>query len=186
VKQGWEISTITPLDTPWELDPELPDLRVLHLRPATNPSHARPKYLFVNFDQFKYELALNEPRKLLFCLNGILRQYDPDVILTSYGDTWLFSHLEEISAETKIPFNPNRDLAKSIRRKKEISFVNYGQAHYRGEQVHLFGRWHIDDQNCMTFGDYGLMGAIEQARTGLPCRRLQGVHRARASPPCKP
>ena len=178
VKQGWEISTITPLDTPWELDPELPDLRVLYLRPDTNPSHARPEYLFVNFNQFKYELALNEPRKLLFCLNGILRQYDPDVILTSYGDTWLFSHLEEISAETKIPFNPNRDLAQSIRRKKEISFVNYGQAHYRGEQVHLFGRWHIDDQNCMTFGDYALMGAIEQARvTGLPVQEI-----ARRSP----
>jgi DNA polymerase-2 len=178
VKQGWEISTITPLDTPWELDPELPDLRVLHLRPDANPSHARPKYLFVNFDQFKYDLALNEPRKLLFCLNGILRQYDPDVILTSYGDTWLFSHLEEISKEAGIPFNPNRDLAHSIRRKKEISFHNYGQAHYRGEQVHLFGRWHIDDQNCMTFGDYGLMGAIEQARvTGLPVQEM-----ARRSP----
>jgi DNA polymerase II len=178
VKHGWEISTITPLDTPWELDPELPDLRVLYLRPDANPSHARPKYLFVNFNQFKYELALNEPRKLLFCLNGILRQYDPDVILTSYGDTWLFSHLEEISTETKIPFNPNRDLAQSIRRKKEISFVNYGQAHYRGEQVHLFGRWHIDDQNCMTFGDYALMGAIEQARvTGLPVQEI-----ARRSP----
>jgi DNA polymerase-2 len=178
VKHGWEISTITPLDTPWELDPELPDLRVLYLRPDTNPSHVRPKYLFVNFNQFKYELALNEPRKLLFCLNGILRQYDPDVILTSYGDTWLFSHLEEISAETKIPFNPNRDLSQSIRRKKEISFVNYGQAHYRGEQVHLFGRWHIDDQNCMTFGDYALMGAVEQARvTGLPVQEI-----ARRSP----
>jgi DNA polymerase-2 len=178
VKHGWEISTITTLETPWELDPDLPDLRVLHLRPDTNPSHTRPKYLFVKFNQFKYELALDEPRELLFCLNGILRQYDPDVILTSYGDTWLFSHLEEISAETKIPFNPNRDLAKSIRRKKEISFVNYGQAHYRGEQVHLFGRWHIDDQNCMTFSDYALMGAIEQARvTGLPVQEI-----ARRSP----
>jgi DNA polymerase-2 len=178
VKLGWEISRITPLDTPWELDSELPALRVLHLRPDANPSHAKPKYVFVNFNQFNYELALNEPRKLLFCLNGILRQYDPDVILTSYGDTWLFSHLEEISKEAGIPFNPNRDLAQSIRRKKEISFHNYGQAHYRGEQVHLFGRWHIDDQNCMTFGDYGLMGAIEQARvTGLPVQEM-----ARRSP----
>ncbi len=139
---------------------------------------AKPKYLFVNFDQFKYRLSFDKPRELLSCLNAVLRRYDPDVILTSYGDTWLFSYLEEVSAETKIPFNPNRDLAQSIRRKKEISFVNYGQAHYRGEQVHLFGRWHIDDQNCMTFGDYGLLGAIEQARvTGLPVQEI-----ARRSP----
>jgi DNA polymerase-2 len=99
-------------------------------------------------------------------------------LCTSYGDTWLFSYLEEISKKTGIPFNPNRDFSLPVLRKKEISFVNYGQAHYRGEQVHLFGRWHIDDQNCMTFGDYGLVGAIEQARvTGLPVQEI-----ARRSP----
>jgi DNA polymerase II len=178
VEQGWEISRITSLDTPWELDPYLPNLRVLEIRPDVNPSHTAPKYLSIHFDRFKYQLSLADPRRLLFSLNGILQQYDPDVLLTSYGDGWLFSYLESISKETGIPFNPNRDLAQSIRRKKGISFVNYGQAHYRSEQVHLFGRWHVDDQNCMTFGDYGLMGAIEQARvTGLPVQEI-----ARRSP----
>jgi len=178
VREGWNISKITPLETPWELDPKLPDLRVLHIRPDVNPSHAKPKYVLVRYAQFSYCLPLDDPRKLLSRLNSILRQNNPDVILTSYGDTWLFSHLEAISAETNIPFNPNRDLAQSVRRKKEISFHNYGQAHYRGEQVHLLGRWHIDEQNCMTFGDYGLTGAIEQARvTGLPVQEM-----ARRSP----
>ncbi|HLO27721.1 MAG TPA: DNA polymerase domain-containing protein [Anaerolineales bacterium] len=178
VKGGWEISRITSLDTPWELDPKLPDLRVLEIRPDVNPSHARPQYLSVHFDHFKYQLSLDDSRQLLFSLNGILHQFDPDVILTSYGDTWLFSYLEEISKKTGIPFNPNRDLSQSIRKKKEISFNNYGKSHYRGEQVHLFGRWHVDDQNCMTFGDYGLLGAIEQARvTGLPVQEI-----ARRSP----
>ncbi|HJS20365.1 MAG TPA: DNA polymerase domain-containing protein [Anaerolineales bacterium] len=178
VEQGRTISRITPLDTPWELDPKLPDLRVLELRPDENPSHAPPKCLSVQFDRFKYRLPLDNPRELLFTLNGILRQYDPDVFLTSFGDTWLFSHLEKISRDTGIPFNPNRDLSKSILRKQDVSFVNYGQAHYRSEQVHLFGRWHVDDQNCMTFADYGLTGAIEQARvTGLPVQET-----ARRSP----
>src|SRR6185503_4620766 len=145
VKEGWEISEMTSLDTPWELDPHLPDLRVLQIRPDINPSHTVPTSLSVLFDRFKYRLSLAEPRKLLFSLNGILRQFDPDVLLTSYGDTWLFSYLEQISKETRIPFQPNRDFAQSTRRKKEISFHNYGQAHYRGEQVHLLGRWHIDD-----------------------------------------
>ena len=178
VEEGWAISEIMPLDDPWELDPRLPDLRVLQIRPDVNPSHAAPTSLSVHFDRFKYRFSLSDPRRLLFSLNGILRQFDPDVILTSYGDTWLFSYLEGISKETGIPFHPNRDLGRAVHRKKEISFVNYGQAHYRGEQVHLFGRWHIDDQNCMTFGDYGLMGAIEQARvTGLPVQEI-----ARRSP----
>src|SRR5574341_405304 len=38
VKQGWEISEIISLDTPWELDPKLPDLRVLEIRPDVNPA----------------------------------------------------------------------------------------------------------------------------------------------------
>jgi DNA polymerase II len=178
VARGWEISRITPLETPWELDPELPDLRILHIRPDANPAHAPPNHLFVSFGHFNYQLPLNDPRNLLFRLNGILQRYDPDVILTSHGDTWLFTYLEEISQATRIPFNPNRDLARSVRRKQAISFVNYGRAHYRAEQAHLFGRWHIDDQNCMTFGDYGLIGAIEQARvTGLPVQEI-----ARRSP----
>ena len=177
-QEGWRITRIIPLDTPWELDPLLPNLRVLEIRPDMNPGHELPRYLSVHFDRFKYRLPLDNSRNLLFSLNSILRQYDPDVIVTSYGDIWLFSYLENISKETGIPFNPNRDLAKSILRKKEISFINYGRAHFRSEQVHFFGRWHVDDQNCMTYRDYGLMGAIEQARvTGLPVQEI-----ARRSP----
>ena len=177
-QQGWTVSNIISLDTPWELDPLLPDLRVLEIRPDVNPAHAEPRYLSIHFDRFKYHLPLDKSRNLLFSLNSILRQFDPDVIVTSYGDIWLFSFLENISRETGIPFNPNRDAAKSILRKKEISFINYGRAHFRSEQIHLFGRWHVDDQNCMTYGDYGLMGAIEQARvTGLPVQEI-----ARRSP----
>lgn len=173
VDHGWSISKITPLDTPWELDPHLPELRILEVGPDVNPSHAIPQSLSAHFGHFKYQLSLDDPRRLLFSLNGILSQFDPDVVLTSYGDTWLFSYLEEASKRTGIPFNPNRDFGKSIQRKKEISFVNYGRAHHRSEQVHLFGRWHIDSQNCMTFGEYGLIGAIEQARvTGLPVQEI--------------
>jgi DNA polymerase-2 len=179
VEKGWDIAGISALDTPWEPDAKLPDLRILNLKPDVNPSHAMPKTLYANFGKFNYRLSLDAPRRLLSCLNSILQQYNPDVILTSYGDTWLFTWLEEKSKETKIPFNPNRDPLRDIHRKKEMSFHNYGQAHYRGGQVHLFGRWHIDDQNCMTFGDYGLAGAIEQARAkACWCRRPAGPGRS--------
>jgi DNA polymerase-2 len=49
---------------------------------------------------------------------------------------------------------------------------------YRGRQVHLFGRWHIDRWNAMMFGQYGLEGVLEQAQvTGLPVQEV-----ARKSP----
>ncbi len=173
-----KLTNIAVLNTPWEVDAYLPPLRKLILKPDADPAHAQPHNLLINYYRFHYCLPLDKPRELLNALNGILRQYNPDVILTSFGDTWLFSYLEETSRQTGIPFNPNRDLSRSVLRRKEISFFNYGQAHFRGEQVHLFGRWHIDSQNCMTYNDYGLLGAVEQARvTGLPVQEI-----ARRSP----
>jgi DNA polymerase-2 len=49
---------------------------------------------------------------------------------------------------------------------------------YRGAQAHLFGRWHIDRHNAMSFGEYDLEGVMEQARvTGLGVQEM-----ARKSP----
>lgn len=165
-------------DTPWALDPGLPRLRKLWLRPDSDPSHAPPRHLLIHFGGFSLRAPLGRPRALLRLLNSILAGYNPDVILTHFGDTWLFSHLEGLSEQTGIPFNPNRDPSVPVVWRKEVSFFNYGRAHYRGRQVHLRGRWHIDSRNCMTYGDYGLTGAIEQSRmTGLPVQEV-----ARRSP----
>lgn len=170
--------SITALDSPWTLNPKAPPLRELNIEPDVDPSHAPPQHLLIDYDCFHFRAPLDNPRELLLLLNNILRRYNPDIILTSFGDTWLFSYLEELSQRFGIPFTPHRDLGRSIVRRKEISFHNYGQAHYRGEQMHLLGRWHIDTKNCMTFSDYGLAGAIEQARvTGLPAQEV-----ARRSP----
>lgn len=51
-----------------------------------------------------------------------------------------------------------------VLKRKEASFFNYGQAHYRAPQFHLRGRWHIDIQNCMIYNQYQLGGAIEQVQ----------------------
>ena len=163
------LTSITTSDTPSELEPRLPLLRKLVLQPDTEISHEPPGNLIMKFSGFYLRAPLNKPRELLGLLNSILSEYDPDVIQTRFGDTWIFSYLEELSKQTGIFFNPNRDQSQPVLRRREVSFFNYGRAHYRGPQVHLRGRWHIDTENCMTYGAYGLVGAIEQTRmTGLP------------------
>ena len=60
-----------------------------------------------------------------------------------------------------------------VLKRKEVSFFNYGQAHYRAPQFHLRGRWHIDVENCMTYNQYQLGGAIEQARwSSMPMQEV--------------
>jgi DNA polymerase-2 len=123
-------------------------------------------------------ISFHKPEEVISLLNSILSSFDPDVIQTHYGDAWLFQHLEQLSRKTGIIFNPNRDISIPVLRRKEISFFNYGHAHYRAPQTHLRGRWHIDVKNCMLYNQYKLIGAIEQTRLGsLP---LQEV--ARRSP----
>lgn len=173
-----KLISIRALDAPDDLDPSLPQLKILSLRPDSNPNHASPKYLVAKFGKSFVRLPFERPRELLTILNSILDSFDPDVIHTHYGDGWLFPRLLELSKETGIPFNPNRDSSMPVVRRKEVTFFNYGHAHYRAPQVHLRGRWHVDVQNCMTYNQYQLLGAIEQTRfSSLP---LQEV--ARRSP----
>jgi DNA polymerase elongation subunit (family B) len=173
-----KLISIRALDAPDDLDPQLPQLKILSLRPDTNPAHTAPKYLVAKFGKSFVRLPFKRPRELLTILNSILASFDPDVVHTHYGDGWLFPRFLELSKETGIPFNPNRDASMPVVRRKEVTFFNYGHAHYRAPQVHLRGRWHVDVQNCMTYNQYQLLGAIEQTRfSSLP---LQEV--ARRSP----
>ncbi len=164
---------IDVLDEPVKLEPKLPHLRTLSLEPDIDPSHALPKYLIAKFDKSYLRLPFDRPGELISVLNSTLRFYDPDVIQTHYGDAWLFTRLEELSKEVGLPFNPNRDASLPIIRRKEVSFFNYGQAHYRAPQIHLRGRWHVDVENGMTYNQYHLGGAIEQARlSSLPLQEV--------------
>jgi len=42
---GGQVRSICVLDTPWDLHPALPSLRVLHLAPDCDPNHAPPTAL---------------------------------------------------------------------------------------------------------------------------------------------
>jgi DNA polymerase-2 len=118
-------------------------------------------------------------RRLLILLQAKLKRHDPDIILTNWGDTWLFpALLDALGEHEDLEFNPNRDHTRQVIKRQENSYFTYGQVVYRGRQVHLFGRWHIDQWNAMMFGSYGLEGVLEQARvTGLPVQEV-----ARKSP----
>lgn len=172
-----QLQAITALDSPWTLDLPTPPMRVVTLEPDVNPNHAQPRKLSVRTPQGKYEIDLSiSPRALLIDLQSMLARHDPDLILTAYGDTWLLPYLLKLSEETGLPLSINRDEAHPVHRKGARSYFAYGQVIYRGEQVHLFGRWHIDIYNAVMYHDYGLEGIWELARiTSLPVQTVARV-----------
>ncbi len=169
-----ELLDLRPLDSPWELDPLPAPLRLLWLEPDTNPHHRPPQSILLRSGgagggKASYRLPLEAPRPLLLNLRAILNRHDPDLLLSTYGDTWLLPHLIELSKELDLPLPLNRDTEHEIVFRPEQSYFSYGQIIYHGQQVHLFGRWHIDSRNASFFNDYGLAGIFELARvTGLP------------------
>jgi DNA polymerase-2 len=175
---GEWVESIESLNSPWEIDPTPIPLRILTLSPDVNPVICKPTSLRVRYKQKEYGLALEPTRAFMIGLKADLKRLDPDLILTEYGDTWLFPQLKIWSQESGIKLNPNRDQKKEVLTRRADSYFAYGQVVYRGAQAHLFGRWHIDRHNAMSFGEYDLEGVMEQARvTGLGVQEM-----ARKSP----
>jgi DNA polymerase-2 len=162
--RGKTIVGITPLDTPWDLEPVPAPLRILSLEPDCDPAHGEPRAIIVSYERVRYVLPLEKSTPLLIGLSADLRRYDPDVILTSWGDTWLMPLLMELCKESGTTLPLNRDESQAVVERKEHTYFSYGQIVYRGRQVQLRGRWHLDRHNAMLWNDYGMEGVLEMAR----------------------
>ncbi len=170
------IEEIRPLTSPWELNTPLPPIKVMHLEPDKDPFYGMPTRLKLRTKRRSYEIDLEPVRPLLIALRSELESFDPDLILTNWGDTWLLPYLFEASKKAGIPLPFNRDLHKESRHKTARTYYAYGQVIYRGAQVHLAGRWHVDAVNAVMYHDYGLEGIWELARlTALPVQTVARV-----------
>jgi len=172
------LNELRVLNSRWDLAVLMPLLRVLELIPDRDPAKAEPVALDAHMDGRKIRICLDDPADVLQKINELTDSFDPDILLTDWGDNWLIPKLLEMSEKTGIPLHLNRDAEKDVLWKKETSYFSYGQIVYRAQEAHLFGRCHIDKRNAMMWKDYGLDGALEMARvTAMPIE-----YAARVSP----
>jgi len=167
--ESCHLEEIKVLEDAWMLKPTPIPLRIMSLAPDVPPHHAKPKYLILMSDKEEYRFDLRSWRPLLANLRALIQRYDPDLILTDWGDTWLLPLLLEKSEAYHIPLGLNREVGRGVSWHEERTYFSYGQIVYRGQQIHLFGRCHIDRQNAVLWNDYELDGTIEVSRvTALP------------------
>ncbi len=171
-----EVLSLRVLNSRWDLAPVHPVFRVLILEPDCDPGRGEPSAIRIQYGRRKQTIMLNPSELLVGKLNRVLELADPDFILSSWGDTWLIPTLLEISRREGIRLCLNRDQAREVSWKKEMSYFSYGQIVYRAEEAHLFGRCHIDQRSAMMWRDYGLDGVLESARvTTLPIENAARV-----------
>ncbi len=171
---------IAPLDSPWDREYTVPPLVVFRLRlegDPTNPNHGRPAVLHVAVDGEESGLVGERPEDLLTSLIRWLRRYDPDIILTEWGDSFLFPRLAALAGRCGMPLPLNRDAGADVRTRRPRSYVTYGQIVYTAGGSYLHGRWHLDTTNSFTYEEAKLPGLLELARIG----RMPVQHAARTS-----
>ncbi len=170
------IREIDVIDSKWDIDHAAAPLDILTIETDVDPMHDRPKKIHFRTKRNSITLDLEKADLNLGFIGYLLKQDDPDLILTSHGDTWLLPLLLKASEGLDQPLPFNRDPRAEIRHKAERSYFAYNQVIYRGQQFHLAGRIHIDTTNTVMYGDYGINGVLEMARvTSLPIQTAARV-----------
>jgi len=170
------IQSLETLNSRWDVMPALPPLRILELTPDVDPTHSAVQALNLRSDRFSQSLPLDAQGNYLQAINAALAAYDPDILVTDWGDSWLLPFLLRQSEQLGIPLALNRDLSRPVRWQKEITYFSYGHIIFRPEEAHLFGRCHVDRKSAMMWSDYSLAGTLEMARvTTLPIEKAARV-----------
>jgi DNA polymerase-2 len=175
VNAAGHILEIELKDSRWALDYPLPPLKIMSLQltgETQDPNHGFRGEIEIQVEGRVSVLDANDPREMLISLGSLLRQHDPDLLISRYGDSFILPKLLEMSDRYRIPIPLNRDLKQVPLSKRAYSYSSYGRIVYRSASQILFGRWHIDLQNSFRMGDYWLDGIFELSRlTGLSVQK---------------
>jgi DNA polymerase-2 len=173
---GQTIARIRGCESSMERHYGMPSLRLLRLQLTQDPliPLQRGNTLQVTIDGQCYECITNDPAELLDQLNTFLTRYDPDLILTDYGDTAIFPTLLRLARRYRMPLALDREPTPVERRlvTEGQSFFTYGKMLYFPPAYPLYGRWHIDRAHSFLYHETGFAGIVELARLAkLPVQR---------------
>lgn len=105
-------------------------------------------------------------------LSSLIKQQDPDVILTDGGDSFQLPYLYHRAKETGAELRLGREKDEAPAQKKGRSYFSYGRIIYKPGGYPLRGRLHIDSQTFI-YREGGLRGLIDLGRiTGIPLQQL--------------
>jgi DNA polymerase elongation subunit (family B) len=108
-----------------------------------------------------------ETEKLLQLVKTV-KQLDPDIVVTSGGDSYLFPYLTQRATINNVldDFILSRDSTPfASKTPSGRTFFSYGRTFYRAGAIRLYGRIHVDESNTFILSEAGFEGLIEIART---------------------
>ena len=154
-----------------ETDYSLPTFTIINLK-----VNAKQRLKIPKFSDKIHSIQINdatissdsEEQMILDCVS-MIKQIDPDFIITERGDAWDFPYLAYRAQKNHILDKlvlGREDVAVTIPKTKGTSYYSYGQVHFKPSASKLLGRIHIDKSNCFLYQqENSLDGIYEIART---------------------
>jgi DNA polymerase, archaea type len=164
----------TLLDSVASTDYTIPPLRVMKLEVEVAKKNKIADFndpigtIQVSQDQKEILIESGEEAEKLLHLVRIVKELDPDILVTKGGDSHLFPYLTERATINDLvdKFTLSRDGTPfSSKTPSGKTFFSYGRTFYRAGPIRLYGRIHIDKSNTFVLSEAGLDGLIEIART---------------------
>ena len=174
VESEQDVLKYSLLDSAESVDYALPPLRICRLEVEVAKQGKIAKLsdpidkITISSGNDKKVIASDNERDKLLCLAHTLREFDPDIIATRGGDSYLFPYLVRRAGINGVLENlvVGRDevplVAKNVRGK---TFFSYGRTYYRAPMRRLYGRIHVDEKNTFILAEAGFDGLFEIART---------------------
>jgi len=162
------------LDSVANTDYEIPPFRVMKLELGIAKKKKIADFddpignIRVSQEQQEKEIVSGDEAEKLLELVKVVKELDPDFLVTSGGDSHLFPYLTERATLSGVidKFTLSRDCTPfSSKTPSGKTFFSYGRTFYRAGPIRLYGRIHIDKSNTFGLSEAGLDGLIEIART---------------------
>ncbi|HOK28679.1 MAG TPA: DNA polymerase domain-containing protein, partial [Methanomassiliicoccaceae archaeon] len=165
------------LDTPFRLEYPMPELRTCELTLETSARRGMPtmedRLKRATLDDMVME---GKEADILELLQQVLKDKDPDVLITDGGDSFHLPFLERCAERNEMELELGRERGK--RRGKGRSYFTYGRILYKPPAYKLRGRIHLDKGSSFIFQEGGMAGLIDLCRLS----RISLQDMARMSP----
>lgn len=183
-------------DGPWDIEYPQAPLSILELMlegSSPNPNHGGAFHLLIRVDGDERQIEGDDAGEFIQTVNRLLQRYDPDILLTDWGDSYILPRLLRMAATVHVPLALNRERTQSIGVRAARSYFSYGRVLAQAGARTLYGRLHLDRHNSFALAETGLAGLFEQARvtkvpiqqmartttgTGITSMQLEEAHRS--------
>ena len=162
------------LDSVESLDYAIPPLRKMKLRVEIDKkgkiANFKDPIERIRLTQADRQISIDvkgEREKLLQLVSAV-KKLDPDVVLTTGGDSYLFPYLIQRATmnDALDEFILSRDNVTFVPKVAQgRTFFSYGRTFYKASTIRLYGRIHIDESNTFILSEAEFEGLIEVART---------------------